>query len=106
MNTRKAVIAIDFDDTIYNGRSFKKIQAAINALPLAFIVIFTARGEECRRFIKAWCIENGIRADAIECEKLRFDVLIDDRTLNPLLADITENEIIRILDAGRDKPTQ
>ena len=39
MNTRKAVIAIDFDDTIYNGRSFKKIQAAINALPLAFIVI-------------------------------------------------------------------
>ena len=102
MNCRKAVIAVDFDDTLYQAKSFERVKESLARLPFAFVVIYTARGEECRGFIKSWCLENGIRADAIECEKLRFDVLIDDRSLNPLLSNVTEGENIRVLDAVRN----
>lgn len=95
----RKVIAIDFDGTItHNTDNYHSLdihQLQVNNVmanyirtlhkEYHFIVIFTARLKHFTPEIEAFLRFHDIPFDLIHTEKLRFDVLIDDRTLHPKL---------------------
>jgi hypothetical protein len=102
----RKVIAIDFDGTlthlqdnyhnmeIHELRPNETIINYVRALhsEYHFIVIFTARLSHYREEIAAYLNFHKIPFDLIHTEKLRFDVLIDDRTLHPSLIEAFAND--------------
>ena len=85
----KHVIAIDFDDTIWDTKK-KKImnKELINGLfenPDNFIVIYTSRSYSCFEKVRNRLLSNEIKFHALVCEKLRADIYADDKNVGGLL---------------------
>ncbi len=81
------VITIDFDLTIWNENTKSILNNNVNKLfevPFNFIVIYTARSWSQFFYIKEILDKNKIHYHAIVCEKLRADVMIDDKNLGGL----------------------
>ena len=99
----RRVIAVDFDGTLYDRGKCAEEPAErfeISTLPdMAnqaviryvraqhvlghFIVVYTARPREDRARIEYWLDLMGVPFDIVQCGKLRYDMLIDDRTMRP-----------------------
>jgi len=91
----RRVIAVDFDGTlatvmggpesIPNALRNSAVRDVVNQLYDAgeFIVIYTARRAEDEPAIRSWLILHDTKFDIIECDKLRYDAQIDDRTVSP-----------------------
>lgn len=84
----RKVIAVDFDDTIREWRTGRPILRTILAMrkwhaAYHLIVIYTARREHERKFVAHWLRENDVPYDIIRMEKLRFDLLVDDKAVSP-----------------------
>ena len=76
------VITIDFDLTIWNENKQKILPNKINKLfeePFNLIIIYTARSWSQFFNIKNILDKNKIKYHAIVCEKLRADIMIDDK---------------------------
>jgi len=82
------VVTIDFDLTIWNEDKKKIINKdKVNICfenPFNFIVIYTARSWSQFFPIKKILDDNEIKYHAIVCEKLRADIMIDDKNLGGL----------------------
>lgn len=79
----KNIIAIDFDETIYNNEKKEIInKEKINNLfenPDNFIVIYTSRSYSQFDLIRRILINNEIKFHALVCEKIRADCYVDDK---------------------------
>lgn len=90
----KIIIAVDFDDTIYDyhqkNRSYEKVINLLKSMKEhAYIIIYTAAGEERYPEIQEYCREVDIPYDSIneniiglnipEGKKLYYNILLDDR---------------------------
>ncbi len=87
MDGRRQVIAIDFDETLRRGDGMP-IEHVVDFANARFdrgdfVVVYTARPEEDRNFVTAWLKENAVHFDLVELDKLRFDILVDDKTVRP-----------------------
>ena len=81
------VIAIDFDNTLYDYNKRVINKEKVNRLyetPDNFIVIYTARSYSQFDFIREILINNGIKFHAVVCEKVRADHYIDDKNVGGL----------------------
>ena len=88
----RKVIAVDFDGTITespigDGESKPRL-AMIECIrehreSYDFIVIFSARPESERQEVVAFLSEHCIPYDSIVLDKLRYDLLYDDRAVGP-----------------------
>jgi hypothetical protein len=87
MVQNRKIIAIDFDGTLSDasGKPISKIISYTNACFDSgnFIVVYTARIEVDRTYVSCWLKEHGVKYDLIELGKLRYDLLVDDRTIHP-----------------------
>lgn len=92
MVQNRKIIAIDFDGTLSDesGKPISKIITYTNGAFDSghFIVIYTARIEADRTYVSCWLKENGVKYDLIELGKLRYDILVDDRTVHPDNVDV------------------
>jgi len=84
----KNIIAIDFDETIYNNEK-KEVMNIIKLNKLFenldnFIVIYTSRSYSQFDLIRRILIKNNIKFHALVCEKIRADCYIDDKNLGGL----------------------
>ena len=85
----RKVIAVDLDRTLCEDASLgppnPKVVSLIQELldERHFIVIYTARIQADYHEVAAWLARHCVHYDAIVLGKLRFDVLIDDRTVHP-----------------------
>jgi len=104
-------IAIDFDNTLTTGEGSKYWVDAYDMYPdegmidivrqLYYdghtIIIYTARHEDVRaetqHFLDKWNVPH----HALRMEKLGFDVLVDDRTVNPTLWNYPQEPIDEVL---------
>jgi len=85
------VIAVDFDGTLAITPSHHEDFPKANPLMVSrvlehyaryeFIVIFTARPEQDRSLVVKCLTEWGVPYDAIVMNKIRFDVLYDDKAI-------------------------
>lgn len=81
----RKVIAVDFDLTLCSDTKFgppnKDVVEAISSWQYDghFVAVYTARPWSDRALIEAWIRAHGVFVDVIECGKLRFDVLLDDK---------------------------
>lgn len=56
----------------------------VNNLPSdIYITLWTSRYSEDREVTEKWLKENNVRYDRIIFDKPQYDLLIDDKTLNP-----------------------
>lgn len=88
MNTKRHVVAVDFDDTIRCSKTGDLIQKTADFMrqqvdKFNFVVVYTARLQEDRAYVESWLKERNVAYDLLELGKLRFDVLIDDKALHP-----------------------
>jgi Icc-related predicted phosphoesterase len=89
---KKIIVALDFDDTIYDfhgkGSTYHKVISLIKECnELEFpVVIFTANNDH--NFIKGYCDNIGIKIEGINknvisqfegCGKIYYNILLDDR---------------------------
>ena len=82
------IISIDFDLTIWEEDKKLILPNKVNNLfeePFNFIVIYTARSWSQFFYIKDILDKNKIKYHAIICEKIRADVMIDDKNCGGLL---------------------
>ena len=82
----RKLVAIDFDKTL-STEAGRPIQANIDLAQYMFdeghiVVIYTARPRVDLPLVQSWLIENNVRHDMIVTDKLRYDVLVDDRTVS------------------------
>ncbi len=81
------VITIDFDLTIWDCEKKKILNNKVNELfenPFTFIIIYSARSYSQFFYIKDILDKNKIKYHAIVCEKLRADIMIDDKNVGGL----------------------
>ncbi|MGL4572668.1 MAG: hypothetical protein ACRCVJ_16565 [Clostridium sp.] len=93
----KLVVAVDFDDTIYDfhnkGRKYNDVIEVVKRFKqegFAYIVIFTASNEDRYEQIRDYCDSIGICIDAInenipglnlpQGKKIYYNILLDDRS--------------------------
>jgi len=86
------VIAVDFDGTITNGgynddlhpnkRTIEMLTIMHDSESPPHIVIYTARPESHRAFLRSWLHNNAVPYDSLVCGKLRADVYIDDKAVH------------------------
>ena len=76
---KKIIIAVDFDDTIYNFKlnNYKDQQKTVNLLFQAqklgcYIVIFTSREPERHHEIYEYCKEIGLKFDSINVNPVKL----------------------------------
>lgn len=83
----KKIVAVDFDGTLRmkGGVANEKMVKWTNRQydDGHFIVIFTARLACDSKHIRAWLEEHGVKFDLISTDKIRFDVLVDDKSVHP-----------------------
>ena len=90
----KLVVAVDFDDTIYDfhnkGRKYNCVISLLKKIkPYAYIVIFSASSKERYGEIKEYCSRIGLTIDSIneniaglnlpKGKKIYYNILLDDR---------------------------
>jgi hypothetical protein len=82
------IIAIDYDETIYDNETSQIINKdKINELfetPFNFIIIYTARSWNEFFVIKDKLDANKVKYHTIVCEKLLVDLMIDDKNMGGL----------------------
>ena len=87
MDGRREIIAIDFDETLRreDGTAIDHVVAFANSRFDGgdFVVVYTARPEEDRNFVTSWLKENAVHFDLVVLDKLRFDLLVDDKSVRP-----------------------
>ncbi|XZN14524.1 hypothetical protein ACSW9O_15770 (plasmid) [Clostridium perfringens] len=91
---KKLIVAVDFDDTIYDYHNkAREYNMVINLLkkikPYAYIVIFTASKEDRYKEIKNYCHSINLKIDSINENikflnipsggKIYYNILLDDR---------------------------
>ena len=86
-NTKPQTIAVDFDNTI-RGKGDVIISNVVEMMKASkaqgnSVVIYTARGDDQREYIKSWLTERSVPFDDVVTAKLGFDVLIDDKAIRP-----------------------
>lgn len=90
------VIAIDIDNTLTNETCWTAEQC-LNATPKQdvidkvnelyksnCIIIYTARLPELREATEYWLSKHKVHYHALRMDKLGFDILLDDKTVNNL----------------------
>ncbi len=88
-SNNRNVVAIDFDYTLCSNSKFGLPAPHVEAFAKqlydrhTFVIIFTARPLEDKRKIEAWLMRHNIKFDLILTDKLRFDLLVDDRAVRP-----------------------
>lgn len=87
------IIAFDFDGTItkpgsYDSNIIEANPPVIEKLKsyyedYLFIVIFTARPQSDHSMVSTWLKEHDVPYDSIVFNKIRYDVLFDDKAIGP-----------------------
>ena len=80
------VIAVDLDNTLIQNGIKTEVVDFINKKfedPNNFIVIYTARSYEIFHETRDLLIKNKIKHHALVMEKMRADLYIDDKAINP-----------------------
>lgn len=92
---KKYVVAFDLDETLWGFVSMDSNEdpdpildniAVVNELfkdDLLVIVIYTSRGEDDREYVISLLKKYGVSYHSLELGKMKFDVLVDDKTVNP-----------------------
>ena len=87
------IIAFDFDGTLTKPGTYETGLIEPNESVIArlkqyyqqylFIVIFTARPQEDYELVSTWLKTNGVPYDSLVFNKIRYDLLYDDKAIGP-----------------------